>query len=158
MNATPVPAFSHTEASDWINSDPLSWKDLRGEVVLLDFWTFMCWNCYRSFPWLNDLESRFEQRDFQVIGVHSPEFEAEKDRQRIVDKAEEFGLHHPIMIDNDHVFWRAMNNRFWPAFYLIDRQGNIRYRFIGETHIDSSQAKAIEAAIEDLLAEATAAP
>ncbi len=71
----PVPAFTHTAVAEWINSLPLTLEALRGKVVLLDFWTFACWNCYRSFPWLNELEARLHERGLRVIGVHTPEFE-----------------------------------------------------------------------------------
>jgi len=122
-------------------------------VVLIDFWTFECWNCYRSFPWLNALEEKFHDRGLQVIGIHTPEFEHEKERDRIVAKVAEFGLKHPIMIDNDFSYWRAMNNRFWPAFYLLDKQGKLRGHFVGETHVGDQQAQQIEAQIAELLAE-----
>ncbi|MEQ8799124.1 MAG: redoxin family protein [Salinisphaeraceae bacterium] len=150
---SPAPAFTHTARRDWLNSDPLTWADLRGRVVLLDFWTFMCWNCYRSFPWLTGLEEALSDRPFTVIGVHTPEFEAEKDRARIQERADHFGLHHPIMIDNDHSYWQAMNNRYWPAYYLIDKQGRLRALYIGETHAGSAQARKIRHRIERLLDE-----
>lgn len=151
--APAAPQFTHQEQRDWINSEPLKLKDLRGQVVLLDFWTFACWNCYRSFPWLNALEHSLEDEAFTVIGVHSPEFDYEKDRERIKAKVKEFMLEHPIMIDSDHSYWRAMGNRYWPAFYLIDKQGRVRNVFVGETHKGDPRARRIEAAIADLLNE-----
>lgn len=150
-----APAFTQQGPPDWLNSPPLAWSDLRGQVVLLDFWTFMCWNCYRSFPWLTGLEERLKDRDFRVIGVHTPEFEAERDRTRIAERADHFGLHHPIMVDNDHAYWKAMGNRYWPAYYLIDRQGRVRHYFVGETHAGDERAVEIEARIRELLAEPT---
>lgn len=149
----PAPPFTHTAPRDWINSPPLEMADLRGQVVLVDFWAFMCWNCYRSFPWLNDLEKRLDDEPFRVIGVHAPEFDAERNRESVRAKARAFGLTHPIMIDNDHSYWRAMNNRFWPTYYLIGKQGRVRDRFIGETHVGDPQARRIEARIRELLAE-----
>ena len=149
----PAPEFTHNQPDDWINSAPLSLADLRGQVVLIDIWTFMCWNCYRSFPWLNQLESRYHDQGLRVIGVHSPEFDREKVRANIVAKVEEFGLDHSVMIDNDFSYWRALNNRYWPAFYLLDKQGRIRGYFIGETHADSQQARQVAALVEKLLAE-----
>lgn len=149
----PAPTMTHTTPRDWLNSEPLTWSDLRGQVVLLDFWTFMCWNCYRSFPWLTSLEASLAEQPFTVIGVHTPEFEAEKDHDRIRERAEHFGLHHPIMIDNDHSYWNAMGNRYWPAYYLIDKQGRLRALYIGETHADSDQARRIRAHIDRLLKE-----
>ena len=148
--------FTHQDESDWINSKPLSIKDLRGKVVLLDFWTFECWNCYRSFPWLNDLEHRMKDNDFKIIGVHSPEFEREKVLGNILEKVKEFELTHPVMVDNDHSYWKKMRNRYWPAFYLIDKNGFVRSVFVGETHQGDQQARAIEKTIHKLLAETPA--
>lgn len=150
--ARPAPAFTHTATSEWINSEPLRLTDLRGQVVLLDVWTFDCWNCYRSFPWLRALEARLADEAFQVIGIHSPEFEHEKIRANIEAKVTEFGLEHPIMIDNDFSYWNALANRYWPTFYVIDQQGRLRGRFIGETHAGDRQAQRIEAIIHQLLA------
>ena len=149
----PLPEFTHNAPVDWINSRPISVESLRGKVVLIDFWTFECWNCYRSFPWLNELEGKFSNREFMVIGVHSPEFERERDRAAVAAKVKEFGLQHPVMIDNDFSYWRAMNNRYWPAFYLVDKQGSIRYRFIGETHSGDRQATRMEQRLRELLLE-----
>ncbi len=152
-SAPAVPAFTHDEKHNWINSEPLTWEELRGQVVLLDFWTFMCWNCYRSFPWLTSMEADLADKDFTVVGVHSPEFESEKDRTRIKERADHFGLHHPIMVDNDMSYWNAIGNRYWPAYFLVDKQGRVRYFFAGETHEGDKQAKEIEARIRELLAE-----
>lgn len=151
--ALPVPEFTHTESQDWLNSEPLSLRDLRGQVVLVDFWTFGCWNCYRSFPWLNAMEERLKDRGLTVIGVHTPEFEHEKDRSEIREKIDAFGLQHAVMVDNDKSYWQAMHNRYWPAYYLIDKQGRKRGLYVGETHSGDKQAKAIEAQLEALLSE-----
>ncbi len=148
-----LPQF-HTQATeDWINSSPLRVEDLRGKVVLVDFWTYGCWNCYRSFPWLNAMEARLKDEDFIVIGVHTPEFDHERDRRKVAEKVEEFDLHHPVVIDNDSLYWRAMRNRYWPAFYVVDKRGRIRHRFVGETHEGTRRATTIEKAIVKLLAE-----
>lgn len=152
-SSVPAPEFTHTKEEEWLNSKPLSLEELRGKVVLLDFWTFDCWNCYRSFPWLNSLEEKMKTEQLQIIGVHTPEFEHEKIRSNIAEKIDEFMLKHPVMIDNDFSYWRAMGNRYWPAFYLIDKEGNVRARFIGETHAGDKQALAIESAITNLLKE-----
>ena len=156
--APQAPEFTHTAPADWINSKPLRLKDLRGYVVLLDFWTFECWNCYRSFPWLNQLEAKYEGQGLRVIGVHSPEFPRERNRARVAEKVEEFNLHHPVMIDNDFSYWQALENRYWPAFYLIDKRGYVRNLFVGETHVGDARANAIEQAIEQLLAESGESP
>ena len=148
-----APEFTHTAAEDWINSAPLLLEDLRGKVVFVDFWTFECWNCYRSFPWLNAMQARLQAEGLQVIGVHSPEFEREKVLDSIVAKVREFGLTHPVMIDTDFSYWKAMGNRYWPAYYAIDRRGNVRAVFAGETHEGDAQALQIESFLRELLAD-----
>jgi thiol-disulfide isomerase/thioredoxin len=148
-----APAFTQTDTNDWLNSPPLSYEVLKGKVVLLDFWTFECWNCYRSFPWMNALQGRLEDQGLQIIGVHTPEFAHEKVKENIIAKIKEFNLHHPVMIDNDFTYWNAMGNRFWPAFYIIDKNSNVRAVYYGETHEGDDQAKEIEAVIKTLLKE-----
>jgi thiol-disulfide isomerase/thioredoxin len=152
---TPLAAseFTHARPDEWLNSTPLRLADLRGHVVLVDFWTFDCWNCYRSFPWLKALEAHYAARGLRIIGVHSPEFERERDVASVRRKIAEFGLTHPIMLDNDFSYWKAMANRYWPAFYLIDGHGVIRAVFVGETHAGDAQARRIEAVVESLLDE-----
>ena len=148
-----APEFTHRAKEDWINSEPLSLQALRGGVVLIDFWTLNCRNCYRSFPWLNEVHERLAGRGLQVIGVHSPEFQHEHEPQRVAAKVREFGLAHPVIIDNDFSYWNAIGNQYWPAFYLIDKRGRLRYRFAGETHKGDPRALEIERRIGELLAE-----
>lgn len=152
-SADTAPAFTHTAAADWINSAPLQWNDLRGKVVLIDVWTFECWNCYRSFPWLHGVEARYAADGLQVVGVHSPEFDAEKIRGSIEAATRKYDVKFPVMIDNDHSYWNALGNSYWPAFYLVDKQGRIRASFVGETHDGDANAQRIEAAVKALLAE-----
>lgn len=146
-----APEFTQKAPQAWINSPPITLASLRGSVVLIDFWTFECWNCYRSFPWLNGLESKFRERGLKVVGVHTPEFEREKVLGHIREKVREFGIRYPVMVDSDHGYWNAMQNRYWPAFYLLDREGRVRELYVGETHAGDRQARAVEAAIEALL-------
>ena len=153
LDSRPAPEFTQTAPDAWINSPPLTSDVFKGKVTLVDFWTFGCWNCYRSFPWLNALEKRMQTRNFQVIGIHTPEFDHERVRESVVSKSREFGLEHPVMMDNDFAYWNAVNNRYWPAFYLVDKEGKLRHLFVGETHEKSRKAESIEAAIEALLAE-----
>ena len=149
----PIPEFTQTSAQEWLNSKPLTKKDLLGKVTLVDFWTFGCWNCYRSFPWLHGVEKQYKSKGFQILGIHSPEFENEKVHANIKAKIKEFKITNPVMVDNDMTFWRAMNNRYWPSYFIIDKNGQVRANFIGETHKDSAQAKKIETLIAQLLAE-----
>ena len=149
----PMPQFSNAEPAHWFNSEPLQREDLTGKVVLIDVWTFGCWNCYRSFPWLKSLEERFAGAQFQVIGIHTPEFDHEADPDRVAAKILEFGLQHPVMMDNDFAYWRALDNRYWPTFYLVDKQGRLRFRHVGETHAGDSRAQTMEQELRNLLAE-----
>ena len=153
--APAAPEFTHRAAADWINSAPLTLAGLRGQVVLLDFWTFECWNCYRSLPWLNAVEQRYRNRGLKLIGVHTPEFERERVRANIESKMRKHEVRYPVMMDNDYSYWNALNNRYWPAFYLLDQQGRIRAHYAGETHEGDAQARRIEADIQTLLAEPT---
>ena len=146
-----APEFTHTLASEWINSPPLTMNALKGKVILIDVWTFGCWNCYRSFPWLNSLEKKYQSKGLKIIGVHTPEFDHEKVRKNIISKTKEFNLHHPIMMDNNFSYWRSLNNRYWPTFYLIDKEGNIVYSHVGETHDGDSRALALEKKLIQLL-------
>jgi hypothetical protein len=151
---TLAPEFTSRDPADWINSRPLRWSDLAQRVVLLDVWTFECWNCYRSFPWLRSVEARFTPRGLAIVGIHSPELPAERERANVRAAAAKFELHHPVMIDNDFRYWNALGNQYWPAFYLVDRHQRIRGTYVGETHADDPQAKRIENAISQLLNEA----
>ncbi len=148
-----LPEFTMASEDAWINSAPLRLSDLKGKVVLIDFWTFDCWNCYRGFPWLNALDARYEKQGLRVIGIHSPEFEHERDAEAVRKKARQYGLAHPIMLDNDFAYWKKLGNRYWPSFYIADKQGRIRGHFIGEVHAGDRKAKRITALVEALLDE-----
>lgn len=147
------PEFTQTAAQEWLNSKPLSKKDLLGKVTLVDFWTFDCWNCYRSFPWLHSVEKKLGPKGFQIIGIHSPEFEHEKIHANIKAKIKQFKITNAVMVDNDMGFWKRMNNRYWPSYFIVDKKGNVRANFIGETHQGDPQAQKIEALVAKLLAE-----
>jgi hypothetical protein len=148
----PLPAFPGA-ASAWLNSPPLRVADLAGQVVLLDVWTFGCWNCTGSLPWLKGLDRRFAGTPFRVIGIHSPEFAQERGAANVAPQLKRLGVSAPTLIDDDMVYWNALDNRYWPAFYLVDKHGRLRALYVGETHPGSAQAQRIEAQIQDLLAE-----
>lgn len=151
--AEAAPQLTQRSANAWLNSAPLTIESFRGRVLLIDVWTFDCWNCYRSIPWLADLEKRLAPRGLSVLGIHSPEFEHERERERVLAKVREFGIKHPVMLDNDFAYWRALDNQYWPAFYVIDKKGVIRGRFVGETHVGDRRAAEIERLIGTLIAE-----
>ncbi|MFT4581225.1 MAG: thiol-disulfide isomerase/thioredoxin [Gammaproteobacteria bacterium] len=148
-----APDFSHSEQRDWFNVAPLSLKDLRGKVALVEFWTLGCPSCFRSIAWLKTLQERFADRPVTIIAVHTPEFDHERDPTKVAAKIEEFGLTCPIMVDNDYSYWNAMENRFWPAFFLIDKHGVIRNVYFGETHEGDSQARKMATALSRVAKE-----
>ena len=119
-------------ATGWINSPPLKLEDLKGKVVLIDFWTYSCINCIRTFPYITKWWETYKDKDFVLIGVHSPEFQFEKDYDNVKRAAEKFQLTYPIALDNNFETWRSFNNLYWPAHYLIDKEGNIIYTHFGE--------------------------
>ena len=138
-------------ATTWLNSDPLSKTNLRGKVAVVEFWTYSCINWRRSLPYVRAWSERYRQQGLVVIGVHSPEFAFERDVENVRQAARATGIDYPIAIDNDYAIWRAFNNEFWPALYLIDEKGRIRHHKFGEGDYDQS-----EAAIQLLLSEAGA--
>ena len=116
----------------WINSEPLTLEGLRGKVVLIDFWTYTCINCLRTLPFLKEWHAKYSDSGLVIIGVHAPEFEFEKVRQNVIDAMMVEGIEWAVAQDNDFRTWRAFDNHFWPAKYLIDKDGYIRYSHFGE--------------------------
>ncbi len=117
---------------EWINSGPLTLEELRGKVVLIDFWTYTCVNCLRTLPYLQQWYDRYEDDGLVIVGVHTPEFEFEKDFDNVVQATVTEGVDWPVVQDNEFAVWRSFSNRYWPAKYLIDRHGVVRYRHFGE--------------------------
>lgn len=148
-----APEFPHDARRDWINSAPLELDDLKGQVVVIDFWSRGCWNCRRSLPWLKSLRARYGDDGLRLVGVHTPEFKHERGREGVVAHVSEHEVQRPVMLDNDFSYWNAMGNRYWPTFYLIDKSGRVRQHIIGEVRPGDERAERIEAQIERLLAE-----
>ena len=142
-----APEFGGIDA--WINGNPLTMEELRGQVVLIDFWTYTCINCIRTFPFLKQWHSRYADDGLVIVGVHAPEFEFEKVYENVVDATKEHALDWTMAQDNDFVTWRRYSNRFWPAKYLIDKDGVVRY-----THFGEGGYAETEDVIRELLAEA----
>lgn len=117
---------------DWVNTPPLNLKQLRGKVVLIDFWTYSCINCIRTFPYLKAWDAKYKDRGLVIIGVHTPEFEFEKKSDNVKQAVERFGLLYPIAIDSHFETWQNYNNQYWPAHYLIDQRGIVRSFHFGE--------------------------
>ena len=144
----PGPAPEIQGIEGWINSEPLSLEELRGQVVLVDFWTYSCINCIRTFPYLKEWHRKYSGYGLVIVGIHTPEFGFEKLRENVEAAAESHGLEYPIAQDNDYRTWNAYANNSWPAKYLIDRQGDLRYHHFGE----GSYAET-EEVIRELLSE-----
>jgi cytochrome c biogenesis protein CcdA/thiol-disulfide isomerase/thioredoxin len=133
----------------WHNSQPITNEDLAGKVVMIDFWTYSCINCIRTFPHIASYYERFKNDpNFVLIGVHTPEFAFEHKVENVAAAIKGHNLPHPIVQDNDYATWRAFNNRYWPAAYISDKQGNIRY-----THFGEGAYEEIPEVIEELLLE-----
>jgi thiol-disulfide isomerase/thioredoxin len=149
--ATEAPEFTHDAATDWINSPPLALASLRGSVVLIEFWTFDCYNCRNTLPWLKAIHTEYGARGLKVVSVHTPELEQERVPANVRTAVKELGITYPVMIDGDSSYWRAMNNRYWPAFFLVDRDGKIVLGAFGELHRGEKRGDAMEAAIREQL-------
>jgi len=133
----------------WINSQPLKTADLRGKVVLIEFWTYTCINWRRQLPYVRAWADKYRDKGLVVIGVHSPEFAFEKNIGNVRRATEEIPVQYPVAVDSDHAIWRAFNNEYWPALYFVDAQGHIRHHQYGEGDYEQS-----ETVIKELLTEA----
>ncbi len=142
------PAPELTGLAGWVNSEPLTLQSLRGKVVLVDFWTYTCVNCIRTFPYLKAWHERYSADGLVIIGVHTPEFAFERDIDNVRAAVQRHGLKYAIAVDNHQATWDAFQNRYWPRKYLIDREGTIRYDHAGE-----GRYEATESWIRRLLAE-----
>jgi thiol-disulfide isomerase/thioredoxin len=126
-------------ATGWLNSNPLSAAGLRGNVVLVQFWTYTCINWLRTLPYVRAWVEKYEGQGLVVIGAHTPEFPVEHDRQNVRRAATHLMVDYPIAIDNDYEIWNGFGNQYWPALYLVDAQGQIRYHHFGEGAYDETE-------------------
>lgn len=148
--STPLGSYHEiVNPSGFIHTDPFMLKDLVGsKVILLDFMTYSCINCQRTFPYLNTWYDKYKDDGLVIIGIHTPEFAFEHDIGNVRTAMERFGITFPIVLDNDYATWRAYGNRFWPHKYLIDIQGNIIYDHVGEGGYDDTEMKIREALMD----------
>ena len=130
----------------WLNTEPLTADGLRGRVVLVDIWTYSCVNWLRTLPYVRAWAERYEGRGLVVAGVHAPEFGFEHDLDNVQRATRELGVGYPVVIDNEFAIWRSLDNHYWPAVYLVDRDGDIRFRHFGEGAYEQT-----ERAIQGLL-------
>ncbi len=147
------PLYSLSRATGWINSPPLTAKELKGKVVLIDFWAYSCINCIRSIPYLRAWAEKYKDSGLVVIGVHSPEFDFEKQAPNVEKAVQKFGITYPVALDSNLGIWNAFDNQYWPAHYFIDAKGKVRYEHFAEGNYDQS-----ERWIQELLKEANAKP
>ncbi len=144
---TDAPASTPNEAlapelrgiSQWINSEPLTLRKLRGQVVLIDFWTYSCVNCLRTLPHLKEWDRAYRDDGLTIIGMHAPEFAFERVPDNVRTAVRKLGIRYPVALDNDFATWTAYANEYWPAKYLIDRQGRVRYYHYGEGEYDETE-------------------
>lgn len=133
------PAPELTGIERWLNSPPLTLAQLRGQVVLIDFWTYSCINCLRTLPHVNRWAETYAPQGLTVIGVHTPEFPYERSTSNVEKALRRYGVKHPVAQDNRYATWKAYDNKYWPAVYLIDAQGRIRYKHFGEGDYDRTE-------------------
>ncbi|KTC28748.1 cytochrome C biogenesis protein [Pseudomonas sp. ICMP 19500] len=145
----PMPSLSG--AVEWLNSPALTSESLRGKVVLVDFWTYDCINCQHTLPYVKDWAQKYEKDGLVVIGVHTPEYGFERITSNVRDEVKKLGITYPVAIDNNYAIWRNFDNQYWPAHYLIDAKGQVRFTHFGEGRYETQ-----EKMIQQLLQEAKA--
>lgn len=151
LMAEKMPAL--TGATAWFNAKPLTAADLRGKVVLVDFWTYSCINCIRTLPAMRAWNERYKDAGLLIVGVHTPEFPFEGDPAKVEHAVRRFGITYPVALDANHAIWSAFHNQYWPAHYLVDATGRIRFTHFGE----GGEAQE-EQEIQKLLAERNRQP
>ena len=149
----PYAAPEFTELQNWVNSKPLTLAQLRGKVVLVNFWTFGCYNCQNTLPHVRDLYTKYHDQGFEIVGLHAPEFDYEKEAANVAKAVKDDGIKWPVAQDNTFRTWRRYKNGFWPSFFYIDRSGLVRHTHIGEGSYEKQ-----DAVVAALLAESPGAP
>jgi thiol-disulfide isomerase/thioredoxin len=137
----PAPEIS---SPSWFNSKALTLAELKGKVVLLEFWTFGCWNCRNVEPFIKAWHQKYAAQGLAVIAVHAPEFSHERVLANVQRYLREHAINYPVAIDNDFITWNRYNNRYWPALYLIDKRGIIRYLRVGEGGYRETEQRIVE--------------
>ena len=143
-----------TGVTQWINSDPLTFKKLRGKVVVVHFWTNGCYNCVNNYAHYRSWQERYAGKDVVIVGIHAPEAPGERDIARIKQQADKNGLKFPIAVDNDMANWQAWKNSVWPTVYVVDRKGVVRYGWEGELNFQGAKGEeTVRKVIDTLLAD-----
>jgi thiol-disulfide isomerase/thioredoxin len=144
-----APVAPELAPGTWINSEPLTLKSLRGRVVVVEFWTFGCYNCRNTLPSVKAWDAQYREKGLTVVGVHSPEFDEEKNLENLRREVASLGIQFPVVTDNDYATWRAYDVEAWPTIFVLDKLGRIRWTHVGEGKYDET-----EQVIQKLLAEA----
>jgi thiol-disulfide isomerase/thioredoxin len=143
-----APLAPEISSGMWINSEPLTLKGLQGRVVLIDFWTFACYNCRNTLPSLKKWDAQYRDKGLTIIGVHTPELDFERDIDQLRREVAGLGIKYPVVTDQDYSTWKAYRVEAWPTLFLLDKQGRIRWSHVGEGYYDET-----EELIKKLLAE-----
>jgi Redoxin len=151
----PAPPLPSARAR-WIGS-PVTWRSLHGRVVLLDVWRYACTNCRATIPWIKDVRRRYAPRGLALVGIHTPAFTFEHEKDKVKAEVRRHGLDYPHLLDDDSAYWDALGAKAWPTVYLVDRCGRVRDRHVGEVHSNEETGQRLEARIEALLAEPASA-
>lgn len=145
---TKAPAAPELSNGVWINSEPLTLKGLHGRVVLIEFWTFACYNCRNTLPTVKKWDAQYRDKGVTIIGVHTPESDLESNLNDVRREVAELGIKYPVVTDNDYSTWKAYKVEAWPTLFLLDKQGRVRWTHVGEGYYDKT-----EEVIKKLLAE-----
>jgi len=148
LPATAAPPAPDFVAGTWINSEPVKLDQLRGRVVLVEFWTFDCYNCRNTLPTVKDWDLKYRERGLTIIGVHTPETDGEYVLDNVRREVSNLGIKYPVVTDNDYKTWKAYNVQAWPTIFVLDKQGRARWMHLGEGRYDET-----EGVIKKLLAE-----
>lgn len=143
-----APAAPEISNGLWINSEPLTLDSLRGRVVLLEFWTFACYNCRNTLPSVQKWDTEYREKGLTIIGVHTPELDYERDAENLRRQVAALGIKYPVVTDNDYTTWKAYQVEAWPTVFVLDKQGRVRWTHVGEGYYDET-----EQVIKRLLAE-----
>lgn len=145
-NPPQAPEFTGIEK--WLNTEPLTMQQLRGKVVLVDFWTYTCINCIRTLPYVKSWYDKYKDQGLVVVGVHTPEYPFERSTENVIKAMKRFDIRYPVAQDNRYATWTTFSNQYWPAVYLINKKGQIVYKHFGEGKYQET-----EATIKALLAQ-----
>ena len=145
---TSAPTAPEISSGLWINSEPLTLKGLHGRVVLIEFWTFACYNCRNTLPSLKKWDAQYRDKGLTIVGVHTPELDFERDIDQLRREVAGLGINYPVVTDQDYSTWKAYGVEAWPTLFLLDKQGRVRWTHVGEGYYDET-----EEAIKKLLAE-----